>query len=150
MLLSEIKLNEQNPRTISDAKFKKLTASIKRFPKMLSLRPIVVDAEGVVLGGNMRLRALQALGYKEVPNEWVRVADNLTEEERGWFVIEDNVEFGEWDFDMLANEYDLDVLKDLGVDVPTMNDARIEINEDVELKDEKSCKNKCPKCGFEF
>ena len=79
MKLSELKLNERNPRQIKGAAFEKLKKSVKELPKMMRLRPIVIDADGVILGGNMRYRALQALGYSEIPNEWVKVADDLSE-----------------------------------------------------------------------
>ena len=85
---------------------------------MMHLRPIVVDASGVILGGNMRLRALQDLGYKEIPDEWVKRADDLTEEEKQRFIIADNVGFGEWDFEQLANEWDAEQLSDWGLDFP--------------------------------
>ena len=81
MKLKDIRPNPDNPRVIRDEKFQKLKRSIEEFPKMMSLRPIVIDADGVVLGGNMRLRALQDLGYKEVPDEWVRRAEELTDDE---------------------------------------------------------------------
>lgn len=87
MKLSDIKPNPNNPRIIRDERFAKLKNSIEQFPKMMRLRPIVVDAAGVILGGNMRLRALQDLGYKEIPDEWVKRADDLTEEENQRFII---------------------------------------------------------------
>ena len=118
MKLSELKLNERNPRQIKGAAFEKLKKSVKELPKMMRLRPIVIDTDGVILGGNMRYRALQALGYSEIPNEWVKVADDLTEEEKQRFIIEDNVQFGEWDFDMLFNEWDTPSLEDWGVEIP--------------------------------
>lgn len=112
MDITKLKLNDRNPRTIKGEKFEKLKRSIKEFDKMLSLRPIVVDSDLMVLGGNMRLRALLANGYTEVPDEWVKVADALTEEEKRRFIIEDNTDFGEWDWDMLFNEWDTEALKD--------------------------------------
>ena len=123
MKLSELKLNERNPRQIKGAAFEKLKKSVKELPKMMRLRPIVIDADGVILGGNMRYRALQALGYSEIPNEWVKVADDLTDEEKQRFIIEDNVQFGEWDFDMLFNEWDTPSLEDWGVDLPIMKEG---------------------------
>lgn len=116
--LSGIKPNPANPRTIRDNKFEKLKASIEQFPKMMELRPIVVDNTGMVLGGNMRLRALQDLGYKEVPPEWVRQADDLTEDEKRRFIVTDNAGFGQWDWDILANEWDAGELAEWGLDVP--------------------------------
>ena len=115
--LSSVKPNPDNPRVMRDEKFTKLCNSIREFPKMLALRPMVTDADGVVLGGNMRLRALQEVGYKEVPAEWVKRADTLTDEEQRRFIIADNVEFGEWDYDALANEWTDVPLNDWGMDV---------------------------------
>lgn len=114
--LSTLRVNPNNPRLIKDDKFKKLCNSVKDFPRMMSLRPIVVDADGMILGGNMRYQALKHLGYTELPDEWVKRADELTEEERRRFIIEDNVSFGEWDFDILASDWDIEDLNDWGLD----------------------------------
>lgn len=116
MNLSELKPNPNNPRVIKDERFKKLVNSIKEFPKMMRLRPIVVDDDNMILGGNMRLRALQELNYTEIPDEWVARASDLTEEERKRFIIVDNVGFGENDLDMLANEWELEDLDNWGVE----------------------------------
>jgi len=110
----DIIANENNPRVIKDDKFKKLVQSIKDFPQMLQLRPIVVNDEMVVLGGNMRLRAVQEVGLKEVP---IIKASDLTEEQQKEFIIKDNVGFGEWDWDVLANEWEADKLTEWGLDV---------------------------------
>lgn len=118
MKLSDIKPNPSNPRVLKDDKFQKLVKSIQEFPKMMSLRPMVVNGDNIVLGGNMRLRALQYLGYKEIPDEWVKKADQLTEEENQRFVIADNVGFGEWDWDLLANEWGNEQLIEWGLEVP--------------------------------
>lgn len=118
MKLSDIKPNPDNPRVLRDDRFQKLKKSIQEFPKMLSLRPMVIDNQNHVLGGNMRLRALQDLGYKEIPDDWVRRADDLTDDEKKRFIIVDNVSFGEWDFDELANNWDLNNLSDWGLDIP--------------------------------
>ena len=112
--IKKIVANPNNPRIIKDDKFKKLVQSIKDFPKMLELRPIVVDEDNVVLGGNMRLRALQELGIKEVP---VLYANDLTEEQKKEFIIKDNVGFGEWEWEQLANEWDVEKLSEWGLDV---------------------------------
>jgi hypothetical protein len=106
--------NPSNPRIIKDDKFKKLVKSIQEFPQMLELRPIVVDANMIVLGGNMRLKACKAAGLKEVP---IVIADNLTEEQQAEFIIKDNVGFGEWDWELLANQWDADSLVEWGLDV---------------------------------
>ena len=116
--LSDLKLNEANPRVIKDDKFKKLVESIKSFPQMMELRPIVVDEMNVIQGGNMRYRALVELGYQDVPDEWVKQGKELTPEQWREFVIKDNVGFGEWDFDMLANEWGAEELEEWGVEIP--------------------------------
>jgi hypothetical protein len=124
--LTTIKSNPNNPRVIRDEKFKKLVKSIEEFPKMMALRPMVVNEEMVVLGGNMRLKALKELGYKEVPNDWVKSAKDLTEDEIRRFIIADNVGFGEHDWEMLANEWDVEELTDWGLDIPNFNAADID------------------------
>ena len=112
--LSAIKRNPNNPRILKDDKFAKLTQSIKDFPQMLEIRPIVVNDDMIVLGGNMRLKACKEAGLKEVPV--IKVSD-LTEEQQREFIIKDNVGFGEWDWDLLANEWDTDLLEDWGLDL---------------------------------
>lgn len=116
--LSDIKSNPKNPRLIKDDKFKKLVNSIKEFPKMMDLRPIIIDNNSMILGGNMRLKALLELKYSEVPNEWIKKAKDLTEEETKRFIIADNVGFGDWDYDTLADQWDNNKLNDWGMDVP--------------------------------
>ena len=118
MKINEIKLNKSNPRLIKDHKFEKLKKSISEFPKMLELRPMIIDDQNIVLGGNMRLTALKDLGYKEIPDNWVKRASELTEEEKQRFIIADNVGFGDWDWDILANEWDAELIADWGLDVP--------------------------------
>ena len=112
--LSEVKSNPNNPRLIKDEKFSKLVKSIKEFPKMLEIRPIVVNDEMVVLGGNMRLKACKEAGLKEIP---IIKASDLTEEQQREFIIKDNVGFGEWDWDIIANEWDSEHLEEWGLDV---------------------------------
>jgi len=121
--INKVKENPSNPRIIKDVKFKKLVQSIKDFPEMLDLRPIVVDANMIVLGGNMRLKACKEAGLKEVP---VLIADKLTEEQQKEFIIKDNVGFGEWDWDILANEWDAELLDDWGLDLPKFPDEDFE------------------------
>jgi ParB-like chromosome segregation protein Spo0J len=116
--ISEIKLNPNNPRLIKDDKFKKLVQSIKDFPEMLDIRPIVVNTDMVILGGNMRFKACKDAGLKEVP---IVIADNLSEEQQREFLIKDNVSGGEWDFEMLANEWDTEQLEEWGLDIPTFD-----------------------------
>lgn len=148
--ISRLKANPSNPRVLRDDKFMKLKNSIRDFPDMLNKRPIVAvtDTDGklMVLGGNMRLRACQDLGMKEVP---VILADEWTEEQRREFIIKDNVGFGEWDWDQLANEWDAGQLSDWGLDVPKMPDFDpVSMDEQPRL-DEKTPIT-CPKCGNEF
>ena len=135
MKLSEIKSNPNNPRVLKDDKFKKLCKSIEEFPKMMSLRPIVVDGQNMVLGGNMRLRALQHLGFKEISDDWVKQADTLTEDEKQRFIIADNVGFGEWDWDILANSWNSEQLIEWGLDLPAWEELKDEYGEDFSLKD---------------
>jgi DNA modification methylase len=125
--ISQVIPNPTNPRIIKDDKFKKLVKSIEEFPQMLELRPIVVDSNMVVLGGNMRLKACIAAGLKEVP---IIVADNLTEQQQAEFIIKDNVGFGEWDWDLLANQWDVDALEDWGLELPFDNTPVLEAEED--------------------
>jgi DNA modification methylase len=113
--ISEVKTNPKNPRLIKDDKFKKLVKSIQEFPQMLELRPIVVDENNIVLGGNMRLKACKEAGLKEV---FIVKADGLTELQKDEFIVKDNVGFGEWDWDMLANEWDTEKLDEWGLDLP--------------------------------
>lgn len=116
MNIKDIKSNPNNPRIIKDEKFEKLKKSIKEFPKMMALRPMVINQDNIVLGGNMRLKALKELGYTELPDEWVKRAEDLTDEEARRFIIADNVGFGEHDWDLLANEWDAEELADWGLE----------------------------------
>jgi hypothetical protein len=122
--ISEVKPNPKNPRIIKDGKFQKLVKSIQEFPDMLNKRPLIVftdvDNKYVVLGGNMRLKACKEIGLKEIP---IIVADEWTEEQKNEFLIKDNVGFGEWDWDSLANEWDVEKLDDWGLDLPIDLDA---------------------------
>jgi site-specific DNA-methyltransferase (adenine-specific) len=113
--INSIKTNPKNPRLIKDDKFKKLVNSIKEFPQMLELRPIVVDENNIILGGNMRHKACIEAGLKEV---YIVQAKDLTELQKDEFIVKDNVGFGEWDWDILANEWDTDKLTDWGLDLP--------------------------------
>jgi hypothetical protein len=112
--IGQVKPNENNPRIIKDYKFKKLVKSIQDFPQMLQLRPIVVNQDNVVLGGNMRLKACKEAGLKEV---YIIQAKDLTEEQQREFIVKDNVGFGEWDWDILANQWDNTQLGEWGLDV---------------------------------
>lgn len=115
--LSKLKSNPGNPRYITRDQLEKLKKSIKQFEKMMSLRPIIYDEEGVILGGNMRFEALNSLGYMKVPQSWVKLAEGLTEAEKKEFIIKDNVGFGSWDWELLANGWELDELEDWGLSV---------------------------------
>ena len=122
MDINKLKPNPNNPRLIKDDKFQKLVKSIQTFPEMMAKRPIVcvtdVDGKLFPLGGNMRLRAIQEIGMNEIPDEWITLADEWTEEQRREFVIKDNVGFGEWNWEQLANEWDADDLSEWGLDLP--------------------------------
>lgn len=123
-----VKVNPDNPRYIKDEKFKKLVKSIKDFPKMLFLRPIVVDDDMIVLGGNMRLLACKQAKLKTVP---IIKASELTEEEKREFIIKDNVGFGEWDWEILANEWNTSLLVEWGLDIPEFDLPKDNTKEEV-------------------
>jgi len=123
--ISQVKRNPENPRLIKDNKFHKLVKSIKEFPEMLDIRPIVVNEEMIVLGGNMRLKACQEAGLKEIP---VIKASELSENQQREFIVKDNVGFGEWDWDMIANEWDTEKAEEWGLDLPFSEEDIIEMN----------------------
>jgi DNA modification methylase len=127
MLIKEIKPNPSNPRIIKDDKFKKLVKSIQDFPQMLELRPIVIDENNIVLGGNMRLKACIEAGLTDVP---VKQAKELTEEQKKEFIVKDNVGYGEWDWDDLANNWDEQLLTEWGLDIPNFDANVLEAEED--------------------
>jgi hypothetical protein len=129
--ISKVVPNENNPRFIKDYKFKKLVKSIKEFPEMLKLRPIVVNKDMIVLGGNMRLKACAEAGLKEV---YILKADELTEQQEREFIVKDNVGFGEWDWDALGNEWNSVQLEDWGMD-NWQNMDDIETSDDFSLPD---------------
>ena len=132
--IDSIKVSDNNPRVIRDAKFLKLIESIKNFPKMLEIRPIVINAKSEVIGGNMRLKACKEIGLKEV---FVIDASTLSEDEQRQFMIKDNVSFGEWNWDTLANQWDNTQLNDWGMDVWDQKDGEyfdVEEAEEVEKK----------------
>ena len=139
MLITEIKSNPNNPRLIKDHKFKQLVKSIQDFPQMLELRPIVIDENNIVLGGNMRLKACLEAGLTDVP---VIHANNLTEAQKKEFIIKDNISFGEHDWDALANEWNIIELDEWGLDIPAF------ANNDIEQpKDNAKGGKTCPNCG---
>ena len=122
--INKIKENTSNPRFIGKDKFKKLVKSLKEFPEMLKLRPIVVDDNNIILGGNMRYKAAVELGMKEV---WLLQPDDLTEKQKQEFIVKDNVNFGDWDWDILGNEWKTTDLDDWGLDVWQNSDDNIEM-----------------------
>jgi hypothetical protein len=134
--IKQVKPNPKNPRTIKDAKFDKLVKSIQDFPDMLNKRPLVcftdTDGKYVVLGGNMRLKACEHLKYKEVP---IMLADEWTEEQKAEFLIKDNVGFGEWDHEVLANEWDTDKLIEWGMDLPVFDISPDGLTDEFSLPD---------------
>ena len=130
--ISEIKTNPNNPRLIKDDNFAKLVKSIKEFPEMLKLRPIVVNNDMIVLGGNMRLKACKEAGLKVVP---IIKASDLTEDQQRQFIIKDNVGFGEWDWEMLANEWDAEQLEEWGLDLPGFSVDPDKLGENFTLPD---------------
>lgn len=147
--IGQIRLNDDNPRIIRDDKFFKLVESIKSFPEMLEKRPIIVNAEMVVLGGNMRLRACKEAGLKTV---WIDIADGWTEDQQREFTIKDNASFGEWDWDQLGNEWDEYPLEEWGLNIPSIPDLNfdeIESTADRETK-KTPIKVRCPECECEF
>jgi ParB-like chromosome segregation protein Spo0J len=139
--INTVKANPNNPRIIKDDKFAKLVKSINEFPQMLNLRPIVVNDDMVVLGGNMRLKACKEAGLKEIP---IIKASELTEQQQKEFIVKDNVGYGEWDWNDLANNWDADQLQDWGLDIPGF----MELPSEDELTEES--KNKPPTIKITF
>lgn len=130
--ISEIKANPSNPRLIKDDKFRKLVTSIEKFPEMADVRPIVVNMDMVVIGGNMRLKAMKEVGWKEAPVQMV----DWTEEQQKEFIIKDNLGYGEWDWDDLANNWDEQELTDWGLDIPNFIDEQEQKDLSDKLKSE--------------
>lgn len=129
--INKIQGNRENPRVIKDDKFKKLVNSIQEFPEMLNLRPIVVNKDMVILGGNMRHKAAKDAGLKEIP---IIIAENLDEAKEREFIIKDNVGFGEWDWDALANLWDIEELDEWGLELPVTMSTD-ELGEEFNLPD---------------
>ena len=138
MLINEIKPNPNNPRLIKDHKFKQLVKSIQDFPQMLELRPIVIDENNMVLGGNMRLKACIEARLTDVP---VIHANNLSEAQKKEFIVKDNVGYGEWEWDALANEWNIEDLDNWGLDIPAF------ANDIEQPKDNAIGGTTCPNCG---
>jgi|TARA_S200002703_G_C3786604_1_gene242560 hypothetical protein len=125
--INSISLNAENPRNITDAKFKKLVKSVKQFPEMLKLRPIIVNDQNIIIGGNMRYRACLEAGYKDI---YIIKAKHLTKKQEKEFIVKDNVAYGDWDWDLLANDWEMDELNDWSVSVP----QRLEDDESIYTK----------------
>ena len=130
MRLADLKLNPDNPRNIKPEKLEKLAQSIKDFPKMMVKRPIVYDEDKIIIGGNMRYKAIEKLGMTEIPDEWTSDASDFTPEERKRFIMQDNAEMGEHDWDMVANQYELEDLEAWGVELPNELKVEAEVEED--------------------
>jgi len=136
--ITEVISNPNNPRLIKDDKFKKLVKSIQDFPDMLNVRPIVVNKDMVVLGGNMRLKAIKEAGIKEINVDIV----DWNEQQQKEFIVKDNVGYGEWDWDDLANNWDAEELTDWGLDIPNFT------NNDIKEKEDNTINSlTCPNCG---
>jgi len=163
-----LKMNPNNPRRIQPDKLEKLMRSIESFPEMMKLRPIVYDPETMhVLGGNQRLAAIRKLGMKEIPDEWAIAATDLTPEQQKEFVLRDNVQLGDWDFEVLSAEFGEFDLGEMGMEVPEVSFTPSETpgmtennvtDKDVEnetispnVEDKKDYIDLiCPKCGHEY
>jgi hypothetical protein len=126
--IGDIRMNPDNPRIIKDYKFKQLVKSIKEFPEMLEIRPIVVNEDNIILGGNMRYKACQDANIDEV---YIIKAKDLNEEQQKEFLIKDNAGFGEWDWDILANEWNTEKLNEWGLDLPILNE-KLQVSNDAE------------------
>ena len=137
--LASLHLNEKNPRKIGDEEMEQLKKSIDSLPKMLRVRPIVIDKDRGIVGGNQRFKALQALGYTEIPNEWVADASDFTEEELKEFLVKDNLQAGEWDWDkLMTDEWNPEDLRDWGLDAPEWSAPEFEPEEAKEKKEKLS------------
>ena len=137
----KIRKHPENPRVIKDAKFQLLVDSIKDFPEMLEKRPLVVNEDLQVLGGNMRLRAAQEAGLKEI---WIDVAEGWSINKQNEFIIKDNSNFGDWDWDVLANSWEVNDLKDWGINMPVMFEGDLDFDTE---RTETDNKLKCEHCG---
>lgn len=144
--INEIKANPNNPRIIKDEKYQKLLQSIKDFPEMTEAREVILNKDHIILGGNMRFKAMQEAGWTEIP---VKIVD-WSEEKQRRFVIQDNINGGEWDWETLANEWDSTELGDWGINLPDFDQElnNKEVNTEGLLDDSKTVT--CPRCKFEF
>ena len=145
--ITEIKVNPKNPRLIKDNKFIELVESIKQFPEMLDISPIVVNKDMIILGGNMRFKACKEAGLKEVP---VIIADKLSEEQEKEFLIKDNVSGGEWNYEMLDIDWDAKILNDWGVQINSFNDELMQLDTDENESKSKSAEKKSMKTDNDY
>ena len=159
MKLTDLKLNDgthglpKNPRFIRDAKFQKLVASVRDNPEFMPARPIIIDEGGVVLGGNMRLRAcLEIFGAGgDIPDAWVQRVTGWPDEKKRRFIVLDNRSMGEDDMDLLANEWDIDELLAAGFSECELNGITVpKDNKPIDEAAMKETENECPKCGFKW
>lgn len=152
--MEQLNLNPNNPREIKKETFIKLKKSLKEFSQMLDIRPIVYDETNTILGGNMRYKALQELETEgfEVKDSWFKCVTNLTEEQKKEFIIKDNIAFGEWDYDALANEWSDLPLGEWGIDIGKWADEIIgDVNKEIDTNElGKDLDIECPKCHFKF
>ena len=146
--LSQIKLNPDNPRKIGKVEMERLVKSLQDFPEMMELREIIVDENNIILGGNMRYRALKQIGEKECI---AKIVTGLTLEQKREFIIKDNGNMGEWDMDALANLWSDLPLVEWGVDLPEeWTDPIPDKNKEIDEESMEDTKNECPKCGFKW
>jgi hypothetical protein len=156
--LSKLRLNQgeikdvpTNPRIIKDDKFERLCENIKKYPKFLEKRPIIIKSwrEPYIIAGNMRFSALKEIGYKDIPKEWVKTAEDYSPEELRAFAVIDNTQYGEWDWEILANEWETGELQEWGVDCPVFD-----ITKEFKEFDESAADDLktviCPQCQHEF
>lgn len=149
MKVNKLKYNPDNPRRISPDALDKLVKSIEKLPKMMELRPIVYDPETMqVLGGNQRLAAIRKMDMKEIPDAWVKSADEMTEQEKREFVLRDNVQLGEWDFTLLEENFGDFELGEIGIDLPELSEPTFE-NKDKDIETLET-ENECPSCGYKW
>jgi|694.fasta_scaffold86676_2 hypothetical protein len=149
MKLTDIKPNPRNPRTISEEKLEKLKNSIIEMPKGLSIKPMIVDEDNIIIGGNQRYLALVELGYDEIPDNWVKKVIDLTEDEKKRFLIVDNVSFGEWDWGVIHEDFDLDALDYWGLDVVSFSpEVDYGILDYIDIADEVDDMKKAVKRGI--
>lgn len=143
--ISKLHVNPANPRIIKDEKFKALVESIKKFPQMLDIRPIVCNKEFMILGGDKRFKAAKAAGMKDVP---CIIADNLDEMQQKEFIIRDNVSSGDWDFKLLADDWDESFLNDIGVEIPDFTETKI--SKEIQFSTNRTIKLKYSEKDFDY